>query len=485
MRTLTIGKQIGAGFGACLIGLLVVAGVGTAALQSVAEAKNQVIEERVPLVTDALTLNGLFAQKSALVRGFLITGDEQLLDRVDETDGTFDLLLAGMRAADDPEVAAELSRVASADADWGDAFEEIAAERRAAGSADAVAKNFEQVMFPTADRVRTALERVVATQQATITREVEASTRAKDTALKVLWGLVALTLVAVVVLTTWLTRKVTRQLTELALRVENAAHEMLTVVSQQVSGAAEQAAAVQETVATVDELVQTAEQAVARAEAVAGKAQESVEVASAGNRAIEDSNKGILDIREQVAAIGHSILELTHRAQSIGEIVGTVESIAAETHLLALNAAIEAARAGEHGRGFAVVAGEVKNLADQSKNATSSVSQILLDIERGTGAAVLATEEGTKSTEAGAVLIAASGRTIHQLAETIAAASLAAEQIAASSRQQAAATLQISEAMREVDLVMDQNVKAARQSEETARMLTDAAREMKLLVGVE
>lgn len=481
---LTIGKQIGAGFGACLIGLLVVAGVGTTALGSVAEAKDKVIEERVPLVTQALTLDAAFAQKAALARGYIITGDEQMITRVDEADGTFDLLLADLRSAHDPRVAAELASVASADEDWREAFKEIAAARREAGSADAVAKNFEQTLFPAADRVRGALAEVVTIEQAAIATEVEASTDAKDLALKVLWGLVALTLAAGLALAIWLTRKVTRQLSDLALRVEEAAHQMLAGVSQQVSGAAEQAAAVQETVATVDELVQTAEQAVARAEAVAGKAQESVEVASAGNRAIEDSNKGILDIREQVAAIGHSILELTHRAQSIGEIVGTVESIAAETHLLALNAAIEAARAGEHGRGFAVVAGEVKNLAEQSKTATSSVTQILLDIERGTGTAVLATEEGTKSTEAGAALIAASGRTIHQLAETIAAASLAAEQIAASSRQQAAATVQISQAMREVDLVMDQNVSAARQSEQTAQMLTEAAREMKLLVGV-
>lgn len=485
MRKLTIGKQIAAGFVACLVGLLVVAAVGTVALQGVADAKNEVIEERVPLVTQALELNTLFAQKSSHARGYLISGESAMITRVDEADQAFDQSLAQMQAVDDPELVAELSRVAEGDAEWGVAFEELATERGSAGSADAVARSFEKVLFPAAEVLYDALDRVVTTEQAAIAREAAASTRAKNNALRVLWSLVGLTLLAGLVLATWLTRKVARQLTELALRVEDAAHEMLTGVSQQVSGAAEQAAAVQETVATVDELVQTAEQAVARAEAVAGKAQESVEVASAGNRAVEDSNRGILDIREQVAAIGQTILELTQGAQAIAEIVDTVESIAAETHLLALNAAIEAARAGEHGRGFAVVAGEVKNLADQSKGATSSVTQILVDIERGTSAAVLATEEGTKSTEAGAALIASSGRTIQQLAETIAAASLAAEQIAASSRQQAAATIQISEAMRNVDAVMEQNVSAARQSEETARTLTDAAREMKLLVGAE
>jgi methyl-accepting chemotaxis protein len=107
------------------------------------------------------------------------------------------------------------------------------------------------------------------------------------------------------------------------------------------------------------------------------------------------------------------------------------------------------------------------------------------EIEQSTTAAVLATEEGTKSAQVGAELVTQAGQTIQELAETISTSLLAAEQIAASSRQQAAATVQISQAMRNVDTVMEQNVEAARASEQTASTLTEAARQMKLLVGID
>jgi len=483
---MTIGRQIAAGFAACLLGLILAAVIATAALNSVANGKDEVMERRLPLVAQAHELDALFASKAATGRGFLIGGDEQLIAEVAELESSFTGQVETMeRATQLPEVRSRLIEVSAADEAWNAAFQQLARQRRAADSADAVATSVENQLFPSYRRVQAALEDIVAVEQDAIARDLEATDNDKRTALLIVWSLVGLTLAAAAFIAGWVTRRVARQLGDLAVNVDTAAHEILAGASQQAAGATEQAAAVQQTVATVDELVQTAEQAVERAQGVAGRAQLSVKVAEEGTRAIEHSNTGILEIRDQVELITQTIVDLTRQAQSIGDIVGTVESIAAETHLLALNAAIEAARAGEHGRGFAVVAGEVKNLADQSKTATANVAQILGEIEQGTGAAVVATEAGSKSAETGAELVARAGQTIRELAETIAASALAAEQIAASSRQQAAATVQISEAMRNVDTVMDQNVTAARQSERTARSLTEAAQKMKSLVGAD
>jgi len=65
---------------------------------------------------------------------------------------------------------------------------------------------------------------------------------------------------------------------------------------------------------------------------------------------------------------------LSLSSSRIGEVIRLITSIAGQTNLLALNATIEAARAGEAGRGFAVVASEVKDLADQTRNATEEIA---------------------------------------------------------------------------------------------------------------
>ena len=71
-------------------------------------------------------------------------------------------------------------------------------------------------------------------------------------------------------------------------------------------------------------------------------------------------------------------------AQKIGEVVELITDIAEKTNLLALNATIDAARAGDAGKGFPVVATEVKNLADQTANATEETSSQINGIQTAT-----------------------------------------------------------------------------------------------------
>jgi hypothetical protein len=176
---------------------------------------------------------------------------------------------------------------------------------------------------------------------------------------------------------------------------------------------------VSETTTTVEEVKQTAQMASDKARHVSDTAQKTVQISLGGRRSVEESIEAMHRIQEQMESIAQSIVRLSEQGQAIGEIIATVNDLAEQSNLLAVNAAVEAAKAGEQGKGFVVLAQEVKSLAGQSKQATAQVRSILGDIQKATGAAVMAAEQGSKAVETGMTLSAQVRETIVALADSI------------------------------------------------------------------
>lgn len=265
------------------------------------------------------------------------------------------------------------------------------------------------------------------------------------------------------------------QIGDAANNLGSASAEILAATTQQASGASEQSAAISQTTTTVDEVKIIAEQASLRAQEVANAAQRTVEVSRGGQRAVQDTIDSMGQIKSQVEGIAENILALSEQTQQIGEIIATVNDIASQSNILALNASIEAARAGEYGKGFAVVAVEVRNLAEQSKQATAQVKAILSEIQRATNATVMATEEGTKSVDEGVQRAARARQSIEQLSGVINESAQAAMQVVAGARQQVSGIEQIALAMQNINQATVQNLASTRQAETSAQNLNALA----------
>jgi methyl-accepting chemotaxis protein len=257
----------------------------------------------------------------------------------------------------------------------------------------------------------------------------------------------------------------TREATE---SLNAATSEILASTQQQAAGTSEQAAAVQQTNATMAEISQSGSQISERAKQVASAAEATSAAGNTGLHAVLSTTRTMEAIREQAEAVAENVVSLSEKTQSIGEIIATVNDVAEQSHLLALNAAIEASAAGDQGRRFAVVASEIKNLADQSKEATVRVRTILGDIQKGINTSVMLTEEAVKRAESGKQQADAADQAIRQLSENIQQSVQAFQQIVAGANQQQIGFDQVTQAIRNIGQASEQTANSTKQLEQAA-----------------
>ena len=167
-------------------------------------------------------------------------------------------------------------------------------------------------------------------------------------------------------------------------QMTSVANEVASAIQEVAKGALEQANEIADVVSLLNDFTGQLSLVEDKLVNVNNKANDTQMRAINGKGQIDSLVNSIKEIKTSFEVVVNKVTGLSDTVSKIGNITDVINGVSEQTNLLALNAAIEAARAGEQGKGFAVVADEIRKLAEESKNSSEEILNLVKSISKET-----------------------------------------------------------------------------------------------------
>ena len=490
---MSLGKRLGAAFGAVLLLLVALATVGIVALARVEGGLEGIVKTSYPRTVAANDLAFLAMDNARVVRNIILLDDEKGMAT---NKASYDANIA--------RIAARVSELESGAAD-GESRALVADLKRKRDAYNEYTNEVVRLALANRNEEATALlygaryasqaayiaaiRAVVAADDATMDSATAGSLSTAGAAVAIMVALVAAAVAAGAAIAALMTRSIARsvggepaEIAAIAARIADGDLGAAAAVEGERErrgvflAVTEMAERLADTVASIDANAEAVAEGSAR---VAGTARENGEATAEQAASLEELSSSMEEMSANIrqtaeaaartgAIAAKSATDAAEGRTRVGDAVaavrditariGVIEEIARQTNLLALNAAIEAARAGESGKGFAVVASEVRKLAERSQGSSREIAE-------------LAARTVAAAEKAGAM--------IDSILPGIQETAVLVREIHEASREQSAGADQVNSALSTLDAVVQRSAASADELAATAADFADKAREVR------